>query len=138
MQTKRKNAPVGVAAPTEARENGCDASYPRKHHNTNSAHALHIFDLLRVGRENALTLRELVALTGEDERTVRRRIHAERKSGKLILSDNQNGYFLPERVEDVQQFARSMSHRAAEIAHIARTAETALADLTGQAQIVGW
>ncbi len=133
-----KNAPAGVAAPTEARENGCDASHPRKHHNTNNAHALHIFDLLRVGRENALTLRELVALTGEDERTVRRRIHAERKGGKLILSDNQNGYFLPERVEDVQQFARSMSHRAAEIAHIARTAETALADLTGQAQIVGW
>ena len=112
-----KNAPAGVAAPTEARENGCDASYPRKHHTTKGAHALHIFDLLRVGRENALTLRELVALTGEDERTVRRRIHAERK---------------------VQQFARSMSHRAAEIAHIARTAETALADLTGQAQIVGW
>ena len=102
------------------------------------SHAMLISTLLNSGRENALALRELVALTGEDERTVRRRIHAERKGGKLILSDNQNGYFLPERVEDVQQFARSMRHRAAEMAHIARTAETALADLTGQAQIVGW
>ena len=56
----------------------------------------------------------------------------------LLNSGRENALTLPERVEDVQQFARSMSHRAAEIAHIARTAETALADLTGQAQIVGW
>lgn len=137
MQTKRKNAPVGVAAPTEARENGCDASYPRKHHNTNNAHALHIFDLLRVGRENALTLRELVALTGEDERTVRRRIHAERKGGALIMADCLHGYFLPEDPSDVQRFIRSMNGRAREVAAISRAAEIALSEMTGQARMEG-
>mgnify|MGYP004492337149 CR=1 FL=1 len=137
MQTKRKNAPAGVAAPTEARENGCDASYPKKYHSTKGAHALHIFDLLPVGRENALTLRELVALTGEDERTVRRRIHAERKGGKLILSDNQNGYFLPEDPSDVQRFIRSMNGRAREVAAISCAAEIALSEMTGQARMEG-
>jgi len=103
-----------------------------------SRKTLQIFELLHVGAENALTLRELVQLIGEDERSIRRRIQAERKAGKLILSDNQNGYFLPENPADVQRFARSMSRRAAEIAGIARAAEAALADLSGQTMVEGW
>lgn len=97
-----------------------------------------ISDLLRVGAESGTTLRELVAVTGLNERSVRLKIQQERKAGKLILSNSRDGYFLPENPEDVQRFARSMSRRAAEIANIARAAETALADLTGQAQIAGW
>lgn len=77
-------------------------------------------------------------MTGQDERIVRRRIQAERKAGKLILSDCLHGYFLPERPEDVQRFARSMGRRAAEIAHIARAAEAALADMAGQTVVEGW
>ena len=103
-----------------------------------SRKTLQIFEPLHVGAENALTLRELVQLIGEDERSIRRRIQAERKAGKLILSDNQNGYFLPENPADVQRFARSMSRRAAEIAGIARAAEAALADLSGQTMVEGW
>ena len=49
-----------------------------------------IFDLLHEGSENGMTLTELVQLTGEDERTIRRRIQAERKAGKLILADCKN------------------------------------------------
>lgn len=97
-----------------------------------------VFDLLRPGAENGIKLPELVKLTGQDERIVRRRIQAERKSGKLILSDCLHGYFLPENSSDVQRFARSMSRRAAEIARIARSAEAALADMAGQEQIAGW
>lgn len=105
---------------------------------TPSQKAPSVFNLLHVGAENALTLRELVQLTGEDERSIRRRIQAERKAGKLILSDNQNGYFLPENPADVQRFARSMSRRAAEIAGIARAAEAALADMARRERIAGW
>lgn len=97
-----------------------------------------IFDLLRPGAENGIKLPELVKLTGQDERIVRRRIQAERKDGKLILSDCLHGYFLPENYSDVQRFARSMSRRAAEIARIARSAEAALADMTGQTVVEGW
>ena len=83
-------------------------------------------------------MRELVALTGMNERLVRLKIQQERKSGKLILSNNKDGYFLPERPEDVQRFARSMSRRAAEIASIAQAAEAALADMSGQECLEGW
>ena len=83
-------------------------------------------------------MRELVALTGMNERLVRLKIQQERKSGKLILSNNKDGYFLPERPENVQRFARSMSRRAAEIASIAQAAEAALADMSGQECLEGW
>ena len=83
-------------------------------------------------------MRELVAATGLNERVVRFKIQQERKDGKLILSNNRDGYFLSECPEDVRRFARSMSRRAAEITGVARAAEAALADLAGQAQIAGW
>ena len=97
-----------------------------------------IFSLLQTGAENGVTLRELVAMTGMNERLVRLKIQQERKAGKLILSNNRDGYFLPECPEDVRRFARSMSRRAAEIAGVARAAETALADMTGQECLEGW
>lgn len=52
-----------------------------------------VSDLLHEGAENGTTLTELVQLTGEDERSIRRRIQTERKAGKLILSDCKSGYF---------------------------------------------
>ena len=112
--------------------------YPEKNYTTKPERFLFVFDLLHPGAENGTTLQELVKLTGQDERIVRRRIQAERKAGKLILSDCLHGYFLPENPSDVQRFARSMSRRAAEIARIARAAEAALADMAGQEQIEGW
>ena len=105
---------------------------------TPSQKAPSVFNLLHVGAENALTLRELVQLTGEDERSLRRRIQAERKAGKLILSDCLHGYFLPASEQEARRFIRSMSGRAAEIAAVSRAAEAALADMAGQERIAGW
>lgn len=131
MLCEKEKAPAGAATPTRARNEDFAVNHSVSHFITDDGKTLQIFELLHVGAENALTLRELVQLTGEDERSIRRRIQAERKAGKLILSDNQNGYFLPENPADVQRFARSMSRRAAEIAGIARAAEAALADMAG-------
>ena len=136
--SENKKAPAGAATPARAMGNGLETMYPMNDYSTVSRKALSISDLLHTGAENGTTLRELVALTGMNERLVRLKIQQERKAGKLILSNNKDGYFLPERPEDVQRFARSMSRRAAEISSIARAAEAALADLTGQAQIAGW
>lgn len=100
-----------------------------------------ISDLLHPGRENGLTLRDLVRLTGLDEREVRRKIHAERKDCRdtnLIVSDNHSGYFLPERPDELKRFANSMAHRASEILKVARAAENALARMEGQDQMTGW
>nr|DAI77083.1 MAG TPA: biotin protein ligase [Caudoviricetes sp.] len=138
MRIEKEKAPAGAGTPTRARNEDFAVNHSVSHFITYDGKTLQIFELLHVGAENALTLRELVQLTGEDERSIRRRIQAERKAGKLILSDNQNGYFLPENPADVQRFARSMSRRAAEIAGIARAAEGALADMAGQTVVEGW
>ena len=138
MLCEKEKAPVGAGTPARAAGNGLETLYPMNDYSTISRKALSISDLLHTGAENGTTLRELVAVTGLNERVVRLKIQQERKAGKLILSNNRDGYFLPERPEDVKRFARSMSRRAAEISTIARAAEAALADITGQAQIAGW
>ena len=138
MQIEVEKAPAGAGTPTRARNEDFAVNHSVSHFITDDGKTLQIFELLHVGAENALTLRELVQLTGEDERSIRRRIQAERKAGKLILSDCLHGYFLPENPSDVQRFARSMSRRAAEIASIARAAEATLADMAGQERIAGW
>lgn len=97
-----------------------------------------ISDLLHEVAENGTTLTELVQLTGEDERSIRRRIQTERKAGKLILSDCKSGYFLPTSTLDIQRFIRSMSRRSREIAAISHAAEDALLKMTGQETLRGW
>ena len=112
--------------------------YPTKNFTTSTGKVLHISDLLHPGAENGVKLTELAALTNQDERIVRRRIQAERKAGKLILSDCLHGYFLPASEREARRFILSMSGRAAEIAAVSRAAEAALADMAGQEQIAGW
>ena len=77
--------------------------------------------LLSHGAENAVTLQHLVTLTELPARQVRQQIQAERLRGIPILSDNEHGYYLPETQEDVDNFVRSMLHRAHEIARVANT-----------------
>ena len=97
-----------------------------------------ISDLLHEGAETGTTLAELVQLTGEDERSIRRRIQTERKAGRLIMSDCKSGYFLPTNSLDIQRFIHSMSRRSREIAAVSRAAEDALLKMTGQEKMVGW
>lgn len=70
-----------------------------------------------------LTLRELVRITGYDERKVRQMIAAERRAGVPILSDNRRGYYLPTSDDETRRFCRSMRHRAIEIFRTARAVE---------------
>ena len=77
--------------------------------------------LLSHGAESAVPLQHLVKLTGQPARQVRQQIQAERLRGAPILADNQNGYFLPNSQADVDNFVRSMLHRAHEIARVANT-----------------
>lgn len=138
MLCEKENAPAGAGTPTEARNEDFEVNHSAFDSIMDSRKTLQIFELLHVGAENALTLRELVQLIGEDERSLRRRIQAERKAGKLILSDCLHGYFLPASEQEARRFIRSMSGRAAEIAAVSRAAEAALADLSGQTMVEGW
>ena len=85
-----------------------------------------VSSLLMEGRSNALHLADLVRLTGWPERDVRKAIQRERQRGSPILSDNKNGYFLPQSEVEKVQFVRSMRHRANEILCAADAVERAL------------
>lgn len=76
---------------------------------------MRIADLLSHGQENAVPLRQLMAETGADGRTIRGKIAAERLAGVPILSDNSTGYYLPGNEGGREQFVKSMRHRAGEI-----------------------
>ena len=138
MLCEKEKAPAGAGTPTRAAGDGLPTMYPTKNFTTSAGKTLHISDLLHPGAENGVKLTELAALTNQDERIVRRRIQAERKAGKLILSDCLHGYFLPASEQEARRFIRSMSGRAAEIAAVSRAAEAALADMAGQERIAGW
>lgn len=85
-----------------------------------------IAQFLLAGAGQGLHLRDLVKLTGRTEREVRQMIQAERLRGIPILSDNQNGYFLPSDEAERSAFVRSMRHRADEIHRAAEAVDKAV------------
>ena len=141
--SKNKNARPDEATSEQAAEKDAASKIPHSNFTTDSSEKREkkyqlISDLLHKGRNNGLTLQDLVKLTGMDERTIRRKIHVERKSGILIMADCVHGYFLPEDTYDVRRFIHSMSNRSKEIAAVSRAAEDALAKMENQEQISGW
>lgn len=138
MRISKEKAPAGAGTPTRARKDDFAVNHSIFNFITDGRKTLQISELLHLGAENGIKLPELVKLTGQDERIVRRRIQAERKSGKLILSDCLHGYFLPATEQEARRFIRSMGGRAAEIAAVSRAAEAALAEMAGQTMVEGW
>lgn len=80
---------------------------------------------LMEGAQNGLRLRELACLIGEDQRTVRKMIHEERRRGIPILSNNRDGYFLPGDDRERTACVKSLRHRAKEILAAAEAIERA-------------
>lgn len=140
MTDEKKNARTDAATSEQAKAgDDCGSHIPDSDSITNKSQSrLLIYDRLRVGPENGKGLRELTSEMGVNERTVRQMIHRERKAGKLILSDNQHGYFRPASEHEIRRFIGSMSHRSKEIAAVSKAAEDALAKISGQGQIEGW
>lgn len=81
--------------------------------------------LLMAGSENGLHLQDLVHLTEEDQRTVRKLIHQERRRGIPILSNSKDGYYLPGNEYERAECVRQMRGRAKEILAAARAIEKA-------------
>lgn len=126
MSTK-ENAHPTVGAVEQARVGNILADGNSHNYCTSNpvAGQVRIADLLSPGQENAVPLRHLVKLTERDGRTVRLMIERERRSGALIISDNQNGYWMAADPAEAKMFARSMRHRAGEIIRTARAIEVA-------------
>ena len=118
-RSKKKTRPTGGTA-RRAVETGTTeqvASLSTYHTSTNGSNsqAEGIASLLLHGAENGLHLRDLCRLTDRSEREVRLQIHAERRRGIPILSDNVHGYFLPAAEGELTACVRSMRNRAGEI-----------------------
>ena len=129
MSNTRKTRP-GIAVPGRAVENGTasQTSHASANHSTispTSRQPFRIADLLHPGAENAISRRDLMALTGYKDRELRLLIEAERRQGIPILSDCVGGYFLPASEAERQQCVRSLRRRAKEIEATAAAIERA-------------
>ena len=126
--TENKKARSAGGAAKQAA--GCDRGdqQSRTQYNTEQKQKTSIFDLLPVGAENAVSRRELSALTGIEDRQLRRQIAKERRAGVLILSSSESngGYYRAASREELQRYVRSMQSRSKEILTVIRTAEEAL------------
>ena len=125
MKTKEK-APTSAATLAEAAAEmtACRAAISYDYLTTTAAgRQRKVSDFLSHGQENAVPLRQLMAMTGEDGRTIRGKIAAERLAGVPILSDNSTGYYLPGDEGERERFVRSMRHRAREIERAAEAVE---------------
>lgn len=87
--------------------------------------------LLNRGEENAVTARDLAAITGHSVREITAQIARERQAGAVILSSNK-GYFLPSNTQELLHFVRTMDSRAKQIFLAARSAKAMLAKVPGQ------
>ena len=119
MNDNKNARPAGGTA-GQAAENNAGCKIPQDDYTTDAGP---ISRLLSHGRENAIPLRHLTAMTKLDGRTVRAMIADERLAGVPILADNSTGYFLPASEDEKEQFIRSMKHRAKEIERAAEAIE---------------
>ena len=72
-----------------------------------------IYDLLPVGRENAISTPELVRLSGcHSARELQGKIAEERAAGAVICSGGTPGYWRPGNRQEVEDFIRTMKGRA--------------------------
>ena len=127
MSEQRKTRP-SVAAPERAKETESASRADTTSHSYSSANQErkqegYISKFLLAGAGQGLHLRDLVRITHLSEREVRQMIQAERLRGIPILSNNQDGYFLPGDEAERADFVWSMRHRADEIHRAAEAVE---------------
>ena len=121
MNDNKNARPAGGTA-GQAAEKDAASKIPQDDYTTGTGP---ISRLLSHGRENAIPLRHITAMTKLDGRAVRAMIAAERLAGVPILSDNSTGYYLPGDDAEKVRFIRSMKHRAKEIERAAEAIEKA-------------
>ena len=84
-----------------------------------------ILSTLKSGRKNAIKKRELVRITGLNERAFRRSIETLRRAGKCIISDAV-GYYYPENKREIERYIRRVERTAKSHFYTLRAAKNAL------------
>lgn len=73
---------------------------------------MNVLDFIPYGRENAISRRELVRLTGLDDRTIRREIKRLTKEGVPILSSSHYcGYWLSDDLDEWEAYIKEIDRR---------------------------
>lgn len=92
-----------------------------------------IASLLPVGKENAISTKDLVELAGcSSARELQQYIAAERSRGAVICSSTTGGYFLPANRSETVEFCRSLENRAKNTFLALRSAKKSLEVPEGQ------
>lgn len=126
VHDSKKTRPAGSAAEQAKQGDHWASGNPYGNYTTTQSGGQGtISRLLMEGSENGLHLQDLVRLTGEDQRTVRKMIHQERRLGIPILSNSKDGYYLPGNEYEKAECVRQMRGRAREILAAARAIEKA-------------
>lgn len=95
-----------------------------------------IASLLPVGRENAISTKDLVILRGcSSARELQQYIAYERNHGAIICSGSGNGYWRPKNRQEIVEFCRTMEARAKHTWAAARSAKQMLKTMKGQQEI---
>lgn len=95
-----------------------------------------IADLLKRGKENAISTKELVRLSGcGTVRNLQERIAEERCAGAIICSGSGAGYWLPKDRKEIEDFCKTMEKRAKNIFNAVKSARKALELPEGQQEI---
>lgn len=129
-QSKKARPAVGAAGQAAGL---CDRAGQQSHEQYSTERtgkASCIYDLLPVGSENAISRRQLMQMTGLEDRKLRRRIEKERRMGALILSssaDMGGGYFRPANAEELRRWVAMMEAHANSISAVLHAAKVAIA-----------
>lgn len=95
-----------------------------------------IENILKKGKENAITSRNLVILAGyRSVRDLQKQIAKEREAGAVICSGTDGGYWLPKNRKEIEEFCNMMDERAKKIFLATRSAKRALEIPEGQQNI---
>ena len=93
---------------------------------TLSDDALIVFGHITYGKENAILLSDLSALTGKNKRTIKKCVQEIRDAGNPVVSSSYGGYFLPRRnsdddIAEAQRFCNMQRSQAISRFRLARS-----------------
>lgn len=94
-----------------------------------------VYDLLPTGKENAISTKELMHLTGcNSPRLLCKLIEREREN-VVICSSTSGGYYKPANKAELREFERTLNGRAMGILHSLKSARRALREFDGQQKL---
>ena len=93
---------------------------------------MNIVDFIPVGKDQAISRKRLVGLTGLTDRMIRDLIGKARRHTCIINNQDANGYYIPEDKEEVKRYIAQEEHRAKTILYRLNGAKEFYNEMEGQ------